>query len=92
MDIVKTVDDLGRLKAKIAALEKLELAYVNALKKQGVNVYEGTLFEAVVFKQTRTDTDWQGLAEKLGFTNRQLLRYQSTQKIVCCKVTARKNR
>jgi hypothetical protein len=83
------VDRLGELKAAIAVLEKEESAIVGKLKEQGNGVYSGTLFDANVFPQTRVTTDWQSLAEEIGYTARQKNKYTTSKDIVYCKVTAR---
>lgn len=83
------VDRLGELKAAIAILEKEEKTIVSKLKEQGNGVYSGTLFDANVFPQTRVTTDWEAIAEEVGYTVRQKNKYTSSKEIVYCKVTSK---
>ena len=83
------VDRLGEVKASISVLEKEERSIVDKLKENGTGIYAGVLFDANVFSQTRVTTDWESLADEIGFTPRQKNKYTSSKDIVYCKVTAK---
>ena len=86
------VDNLGTVKAQIAKLQKLETRLVNRLKDKGLGVYEGSLFQANVFSQGRTDVDWEAVAREVAMIipPRILLKHTKSTSIVVCKVTARR--
>ena len=63
--IVELVDKIGLLKATLAPqLQQLE-DDLKRLKAQGVNVYEGKLFEVNVFDSERNTLDMDAVREKL---------------------------
>ena len=55
----ETVDELGRVKADIAALEKAEKSLSETLKAQGAGKHEGLLFNASVIEAERETVDWK---------------------------------
>lgn len=90
----KVVDELGRVKARLAKLEELEQNLIKRLKKQGCRTYQGVLFEANVFAQNKTLVDWESIAKTLVpvIPPRTIKRYTKMVPVVVCKVTARKTK
>jgi hypothetical protein len=63
---LKMVDDLGRVLAKIAELEKEAAALKDALREVGPGSYEGRLFRATVGEDgTQVKRDGQAMRDKL---------------------------
>jgi hypothetical protein len=68
----ETVDELGRIKARIANLTKQEEELRQELIAGGVSEVDGKLFHATISKYEVALTDWQTIAEKLS-PSRQLV-------------------
>lgn len=66
------VDELGVLRAQLAALKDDEAALRQELLESGVTEAEGNLFRAVVVESDRKTIDWQKIA-KLLKPSRQLI-------------------
>jgi len=66
------VDELGRVKAKMAELATREKALVDQLKACGPGTYNGALFDAVIFTQSRPTTNWKVIAVKLKISQRMI--------------------
>ena len=64
-NLTTTVDRLGDLRAKIAALRIEEKALQNVLIEQGPGAYEGELFRATVSKNERATLDMAAVRAKL---------------------------
>lgn len=92
--LAKVVDDLGVIKAQIAKCKAIEDKLIKKLKDRGCRVYEGVLYEANVFEQSRTLIDWEGVVKELvSFVPPRVLeKHTNNLAIVVCKVTARKTR
>lgn len=83
VNIPELVDNLGRVKADIAELEKKEKKAVDTIKAQGVNLYCGKLFEANVFTQERgKSTDWEAVAKALNAGKKLIAQYTVTRTVV----------
>jgi hypothetical protein len=65
LDLVKTVDQLGAVKAQIAALTRTEKALKDALIASGKTEVDGTVFRATVSLSTRETLDMDAVREKL---------------------------
>ncbi len=89
-DIQELVDSLGRVKAEKAEIAAREDQLVEQLKKLGVNEYHGQLFDAVVFEQNRSTTDWDALLTRYKIPPKVVARYTTVKPSLTCKVTARK--
>lgn len=61
----KIVDDLGALKAQIAALTRQETVLKDALKEFGPGEYNGKVFRATVFETYRETLDMDAVRAKL---------------------------
>lgn len=86
------VDELGEIKAHVASLVKRETEIVDLLKKKGVKVYEGDLFEANVFASTRSSLDVKALIEKHPRLAPVLSTFTRTTPMLVCKVQAKVRR
>lgn len=84
------VDELGKLKADIAALELLEKAIVDKLKTMGAGNYAGKKYDAVVYDMDKSSTDWKELMFDLGFSQGLVDRYTDSKPVTALKVTAKK--
>lgn len=87
--ISQIVDQLGELRAQIAALQDAYDTGAALLKEQGAGAYIGNNFDATVSVSERTTVAWKSVAEKLN-PSRQLIAAHSTDStVVAVKVTAR---
>lgn len=64
-NLVPVIDDLGRLKAAIADLEKQEKALKEQLAHLEPGAYEGKLFRVTVSVSDRETLDMEAVREKL---------------------------
>jgi len=89
-DLKKTVDDLGRIKAKIADLteRKKELEYV--LIDSGERTIEGKLFRVTISDYFKTAIAWKTIAEKLKASKRLISANTSESEVTRVSVYARK--
>lgn len=83
------VDELGRTKAQIATLAEREKEIVDCLKKKGVQVYAGDLFEANVFETTTTSFKRKECLQANPKLAKILDKYTETKGILACKVQAK---
>lgn len=82
------VDDLGTVKAEIAALQEKEKALTEKLKLTGLTEIDGTLFRATVSTSTRETVDTKTLRADLG---EDLVKpYLRTTPVSTVRVSARK--
>lgn len=82
------VDDLGTVKAEIAALQEKEKALVAKLKLTGLSAIDGTLFRATVSVSDRETVDAKALRADLG---EDLIKpYLRTTPVETLRVSARK--
>lgn len=88
-NVVDLVDRLGKIKADIADLESREKEVVEELKSRGVNTYEGKLFSANVFQQTRSKTNWAEVVKEAKVPSKIIAKHTDSNDILVCKVTAR---
>ncbi len=88
-NITELVDRLGRIKADMADLEAQEKEAVEELKARGINTYEGKLFSANVFSQSRSKTDWKEVCKEARVPSKIIAKHTDTSDILVCKVTAR---
>lgn len=65
LDLVKTVDQLGAVKAQIAALTRAEKALKEVLTASGLTEIDGTTFRATVSESTRETLDMDAVRAKL---------------------------
>ena len=87
VDIERTVDSLGVLKAQIAALEDAAKPLVAALKALGPGAYAGTLYDATVSEYTQERLDMAAVRKKL---SRQFIAANTIESaVVRCDVKAR---
>ena len=59
------IDQLGRIKAKIAALTLIETGLRGQIVEMGVGAHEGDLFRATVSKSIRETLDMKAVRKKL---------------------------
>lgn len=83
------VDQLGRVKAKIAALELEEGSLRQLLIDSGVDEAEGRLFRATVVTTGYTKVDYKGLLEELKPSARMLAKYTEVNDRTTVKVVSR---
>lgn len=88
VDLAKTVDALGDIKAKIADLEKEEKRLSDILKGSGHSEIDGSLFRATVASFTRT-TLVADLVKKF-LTKKELSICEKETSVTTVKVVARK--
>jgi hypothetical protein len=82
------VDDLGTVKAEIAALQEKEKALVAKLKLTGMNEINGTLFRATISDAERETVDTKQLRADLG--EELIAPYLRSTSVSTCRVSARK--
>lgn len=91
-NISKTVDSLGKVRAKIADLEVQEEHLKKQLVETGKDEIEGKQFRALVVRSERTTVDYKEVISKLPQTpqlKRLLKKNSETKEQVSVKVTAR---
>jgi hypothetical protein len=86
--LATVVDDLGTVKAEIAALQEKEKALVAKLKLTGMNEINGTLFRATISDAERETVDTKALRADLG--EDLIAPYIRTTSVSTCRVSARK--
>lgn len=64
-NVAPLVDELGAVKAQIAALAERETALKQALAESGPGAYEGKTFRATVTESVRETLDMKAVREKL---------------------------
>lgn len=82
------VDDLGTVKAEIAALQEKEKALIAKLKATGLSELDGTLFRATMSTAPRETIDTKRLRADLG--DDIISAYVVTTSVTACRVGARK--
>ena len=82
------VDELGLLKAQIAALEAREKEITAALKNGGRDAYAGQLYDCTVSTSERTTVKTKELRADMG--DDVLKDYLTTSTVTTLKVTAKK--
>lgn len=87
-DPEKLVDELGLLKAQIAALEVREKEITKALKDGGRDSYAGKLFDCTVSLSERVTVDAKRLRADLG--EKIIAPYLKTTDVTTLKVVAKK--
>ena len=86
------VDELGEIKAGLAALADQEKEIIDQLKAKGVAIYQGDLFEANVFESTSSKLDREKLCRRHKLMSKWIEECTTTKPILICKVTARVQR
>lgn len=86
----KMIDDLGRLRAEIAALEVTEKTLVEKIKTLGAGRRSGKLFEANAYWQTRFNIDWPAIMEEAKVPRKLIKKYTDENHVLCLTLTARK--
>lgn len=81
------VNYIGLLKAELAPLEKRLEEAVDELKSRGRGVFEGTLYDANVYEQTKQLLDMDAVRAKL--THQFIAANTRPSTSVICKVTAK---
>jgi len=76
-ELAAAVDELAQIKARISDLTQRESIYKAFLIASDRPAIEGTLHQVTVTSSSRTVTDWQAIAEKLG-ASRQLIAAHTT--------------
>ena len=76
-ELAAAVDELAQIKARISDLTQREGIYKAFLIASERPAIEGTLHQVTVTSSSRTATDWQAIAEKLG-ASRQLIAAHTT--------------
>ena len=89
-DLIKTVADLGRLKAKIADLTDRTRDLEYDLIDSGESEIEGKLFRVVISEFTKNNIAWKKIAEKLNASKRLISANTSSTDIVRVNINARK--
>lgn len=87
--IVTLVDELGELRAKIAALREEETKVEEAIKSHGAGAYDGELFRANVIVADRATTAWKAVAEHLSPSRQLVTAHTTVSTVTSIKVTAR---
>ena len=83
------VDDLGTIRAQIAALQTDERELKKRLVDLGEKHVDGDLFKATVVESNRNNVDWKAIAEKLK-PSRQLVAAHTKKSVVTSVRTAAK--
>jgi hypothetical protein len=91
LDLVKVVDQLGEVKAKIAHLKALEDALKNQLVESGAAEQDGTVFRATVSFSNRETIDWKAVAEKLEPSRQLIAAHTAYTPATTVRVTSRKS-
>ena len=91
LDLVKIVDQLGEVKAKIAHLKKIEDDLKAQLIASGATEQDGTLFRATVSCSNREAIDWKAVAEKLEPSRQLVTAHTTYTPTTTVRVTARKS-
>ena len=86
--LANIVDDLGTVKAEIAALQEKEKALVAKLKLTGLDEIDGTLFRATISTAERETVDIKALRADLGEDI--IKTYLRSTPVATCRVSARK--
>jgi len=81
------VDELGEVKERLRELKERQERLIAQLKRKGLGDFVGEEYTACVYEQNRETVDWEGLAEKLGYTFRQRKKYTQVVPILCCSVS-----
>lgn len=92
VSIETIVDDLGKVKAKLAKLAVIEKQLVDALKAQGAAVYQGETFEANVFDSSKSSVDIKTLVTDYPKLAPIISKYTKTTPMLVCKVQAKVQR
>lgn len=82
------IDEVGRIKAQIAALEE-QIEPILRQAKESPGRYKGNLFEINVFEQSRTNVDWKSLCRDHGILQAVIDKYSTFQKVLVAKVGVR---
>ena len=70
--LVSQVDNLGKLKAKIATLQAEYDAIKNTLVEMGIDEAEGKLFKVTVSTFDASRVDYKAIVEKVGCSSQML--------------------
>ena len=87
--LVQVVDELGRLRAKIADLKVREEELKTALDESGEEDVDGTLFRATVSRSDVDHVDWKTIAARFKPSKRLVKANTETKERVTVKVTSR---
>jgi hypothetical protein len=90
--VASLVDELGEVKATVALLAKRENEIIELLKRKGVSVYQGRLFEANVFESSRSSLDVKALIAKHPKLAPTISKFTKTTPLLVCKVQAKVQR
>lgn len=85
----RTVDTLGKIKAKLAELKALEEALIEELKAGGPSIYSGDLFEANVFASSSSRLNKEELFKKHKKLQQWYAECTESKDILVCKLQAK---
>ncbi len=91
LDTALLVDELGIVKAKIAALKRIEDAMKQQLINTGLTEADGGTFRATVSFTNRETTDWKAIAEKLEPSRQLITAHTTYSPCTTVRVTSRKS-
>jgi len=92
MNIRKTVDELGSIKAKIAELKNLEDQLKKSLIDSGLTAAEGQLFRASVSRSQVETVDWCAVAARLDPSIQLITAHTRVRERTTVRCTARNGR
>ncbi len=91
LDTALIVDELGIVKAKIAALKRIEDDLKAELIYAGLTEADGGTFRATVSFTNRETVDWKAIAEKLEPSRQLITAYTTYTPTTTVRVTSRKS-
>lgn len=91
-DLKRTVDELGKLQAKIADLQAKAEALKVPLLSAGLDAVDGRLFHATVSRFIAKQVDYKSLLTRLKASARLVSSYTQEAERVCVRITARSTR
>lgn len=89
--MIDAVDRLIDIRTQIAALQLVEQELEDLIKDDGVGRHEGTILDALVYKQTRHYTNWKALAVFLRIPKRTIIKFTEGQDVICLKIVTKRS-
>ncbi len=90
-ELADIVDTLADIRAQIAELQEKEKTCKAALIASNAPAIDGTLHRVTISQTTRTNIDWQGIAERFQPSRQLINAYTTTSApVFTVRVTARK--